>query len=1085
MGCTNKDHNINCRCHTGAPPEPIYVDDENLVSYYNLLAGLPETEKLQQELNQTIIDCGGLEEACNKYPYVEMDLCRDGIFRPVDGRMFPRYSNIFHIMRAKRKFDLPDEGKKPLTKKMIEEHNARCASIAQAEQAPRMVAPQPTFQQPSVKSNEDDFSFDLSSIVEGYDSIDVNERPVFQKTAMRETARLFKLSNLVEGYEDEEPQVQEQMYANPNVGFAPAATPMQELFAQPNMYVAPMADNYAPRMGNVEDFGVSVDFGRLSTDAQTTVSSEDVSLNGSSLLGQEEETFKIEFKQEHMDEFKSIEEDYEHASRVIHPNDPRCYATFQPAVDPRTMGAMMSGGVGIPYIGGMTPNYSVPSSLPFRPSASYAANMTNTVTPTTVSAEAPKQKSPMRLAMEKAGLHPKTVGELNASAATKGLPPVTKPGITTVGGQECFSLDALRAQHKQQARTPEQIQREIECEQSRQEAREYWDRMRRPNWEPQNPILKTPEFPEGITKDHPEFNRVLTQIRAENQAFSAMETGMAHDMTTNAGEFDPGNPASYTKLQDDPTDEEVAKLFHDSQFAERQKAYNAAKTDEERQAAMEGKLTSPLKMNIPPGVYAPGLNGTKSVYLNSSTAMSPSMYGGYYDDDAYLRATPEEIKNGVYPKVTVVKMSEEELRAEREEALRYDPPATPGKITMEEFKVAVVKVHYSEDGTEEWDEFIAGDREAALEERHPAMDYKEATDYKSRLKAEDEIYTLARELGRYNKVAADTLLWYRNNVPLCDFIEVKREAQQQLMDYRNADNLSSAKSTVIIAGDKTIVSDPKPMTIEELEDLANKEAKKLEKPSQIEQTLSKYRNPVNKQLSAVFNDDSLAMKIQRLQALSNIRVVSCADDKLMKLMDARDEQMPSLAKAQKDNYILWKNLKWRAASEEERKTFDEDFDRWWNIPNGGVTNTKESAWREYVKQRNLQNQVRYMNMQKNHKSDEQRRAEYNAVMEYRQRQFDHGTIRDDMTANELFEAFGYLKTRMLEMEIEKQKQDVRRLYDPSAYLAEVRKHSAIRNMQEGKGFVPTMDLMDKGVYNKKRQAFLNSIWERAERGTIT
>ena len=65
MPCPNKDHHINCQCHKGGPVEPLYVDDEYIAFYFNMLAGIPEYDKLQQELNDTIIECGGLEEACS------------------------------------------------------------------------------------------------------------------------------------------------------------------------------------------------------------------------------------------------------------------------------------------------------------------------------------------------------------------------------------------------------------------------------------------------------------------------------------------------------------------------------------------------------------------------------------------------------------------------------------------------------------------------------------------------------------------------------------------------------------------------------------------------------------------------------------------------------------------------------------------------------------------------------------------------------------------------------------------------------------------------------------------------------------
>ena len=140
-------------------------------------------------------------------------------------------------------------------------------------------------------------------------------------------------------------------------------------------------------------------------------------------------------------------------------------------------------------------------------------------------------------------------------------------------------------------------------------------------------------------------------------------------------------------------------MFLESQFGERQRAYDAAKTDEERIAAMEGKPTSPLKMSVPNGVHVPGLNGTKTTYLGNNMNM-PFTSGHYqYDDKDYMRRTPEDIKNKKYPDVCVGKATQEEILAE-EKAMNEAWAMCPGKSAPIKIYSAVVKVHVDENGME-------------------------------------------------------------------------------------------------------------------------------------------------------------------------------------------------------------------------------------------------------------------------------------------------------------------------------------------------------------------------------------------------
>jgi len=966
----NKEHSNLCKCDIGEPVQELLVDDEFITGYNGLLAGLPETSKLRDEINGMIIEAGGLEAACQKYPYKDMELCRDGVFRPIQGETYGRYTNLFHVMLAKRKFE--QDTMKKIPGMFLNEDQARQQRAMLQNKAPN-IKKAVTVTVPKNNGGAYYYEEDGEEYV-GFNPIITDGFRSYRATSYNRTPSTDTKQN--------------------------QHSDVQQPSSYPGCF---LSGNVIPeKSDNIEDFKVEVVYGKLREELENDDGEDagEMYSFSSKQLKTEEEERKDEYKftGENLDKFGPIDESIANAKLGMHPNDPAVYA-------------------------------NIANQNHFVPGVGQTA--------------APIVKSARRIELEKAGLHPKSVEEINANIGLS----------RTSGGEQCFSLDTLKRQKAEQ--NTAKMQREAECEAERQRVRMQLSKLNQPGWTPNHPILKTAEFPDGISENHPAFSRVKAQIA--NSCFSTDETEFAHSETNKfaKGIFNPANPYTYSHANNEPSDEEVEKMLVDKQFGERSANFNGRPLSALNIPGSRSLYSGPVtptptsQMN-----WNQGLNGVRSAYQNGASRS----YGYNPNDRSWLYATEEEIKSGKVPIAKVVYSDDDDY---------VNPICSYNSNKKKDFKV-----------------FVGEDCESK-EQSAPAMDYKEAAVYKKSIDDEEDTYALAKELSRYNQVGGDTLLWYKEYGDFSEFIQVKKESQAQLIRYRNADKLSSAKSTVIIAGERTIVHKAKPMTIEELESLAKQEEKRNEKVSDEDIVRSKYRNPVNKQMHAVFDDGSMDTKLKRLQALRNIRVVSCADDKLMVAMDKKIANLQPLLKSEYDNYITWKSICRKTCPMEQRDTFDKDFDKWWNVPKLSEKEQKQKRWDKYVDDMTARSQIRYMEMSKYQLTDEQKRAAYNKEIIRRFREFDEGSVRDDMTLNEFLDNWGFLKTRIMEIEIAKETQNLRKLYDPDAYLQEVRRHSALRNFQDGKGYVPTMDLMDKGEYQRKRQAFIDSIWKKANRGTIT
>jgi hypothetical protein len=367
-------------------------------------------------------------------------------------------------------------------------------------------------------------------------------------------------------------------------------------------------------------------------------------------------------------------------------------------------------------------------------------------------------------------------------------------------------------------------------------------------------------------------------------------------------------------------------------------------------------------------------------------------------------------------------------------------------------------------------------------------DYKHGSVATAAKKQADDTYTLVKELRRYNQELADNLLWYQNNVDFEEFIQMKRECQNQLIEYRNNDPVSSAKSSVIIAGDNTLVKEPRILTDKQLKDMRNNfKAQKDEKGEIIENDIKKYSMDYIKfqtQDNTIFDNISIDKKIEKLKDINNLKVIPLDKDKAYIKMNTAIKNLSPIKVTQKDRYVLWKKLLRgaRVLNKQSLDNFDKEFDEWWNKPR---IKNQDDFNEKYLDRLYALHYEHLILMDRMQPTEEQIKNSTESTIAHQWNDFDQGTSKENSSTYQFMKNLGFLETRMIEQDIQKQRHQLRRRYDPVAYKNLARQYSAKQNYIDGKGYVSTVDLMNQKEYNRKRQLFIDQIFKKANRGTIT
>jgi len=1004
MACNNLEHNYNCNCDKDGKVILIEISDDIITGYNGLIAAIPDTDSLLAEFNGYIQQYGGLDKVCEIFPYIDLDLNRYGIFVPKNMNPFSKFSNMYHIMKARRRDEAKDYAAMEANRVTKNENGSVFGS---GFSGLPMMPPEQPMMGAYVPANEYDQSMQM-----GYN------QPMMQQSSIPG----FVPAN---GYAQNMQQPQ-----HINMGGYVSVNGQCQINSM-DSYTS-SAQNYTNTSREAEQFALAAAQVFVSREEENPADKEPTISFGSNKFVENEKETGYSFNCNKIGDMEP-EGGLLNFNPEWHPNDPRNYAQTQPQ-------QMVGGAFGMPFVP-QTNYYQTPGFV----------NENRSDKETFFS-----------------------VGKLAQDRMLQ------QPNLDT-------NIPYMNAQNK--------------------------------NWKPNHPILKNAEFPEGIDESHPEFERVRNQMKFEcfgpEAEMARAYTPSIDPSILNRNIIDTGDP---TMLAPEMDEAEVEHRLLDEQFGERRRMkisqVNQAESDfvammhqqqppttmpqnlggnpyfannpwlQNHQAQMA--RMSNMGMANSGGYYGavPGMNMMPpAIGMMPNMGMIPGANAQYFQtDNEWMLPTEEEIKTGKVAIATVV----------RDGKISEDIVEPVRKREEEDIKVAIVRKHTDENGVE-YDEFLYGDREAANENPNKdSLTYKEAATIAKRSELEEDTYVLAKELARYNTLLSDSLIWYQKNVGMDEFMEIRREAQKQLIRYRNEDKLSNIKSTVFIAGDKTVVRPPKPTNMEELEKIARKELSGHQTQKDKEDSIvDRYRNvnsALNTQKRAILNGTSVTEIITKLQALTDMRI-NCGDAEIEmnERIDQRIKCLPPIKIEERENYLIWKRLMKSAKAYTGRdiSNFDEQFDEWWNKPRIVTPAQKKEQFEKY-RTRMTELSIEHLNrIVSNSPTPEQREKTYIDAVLKSWRDYDKGYITQDMGLYEHFDKLGFLLTRNIEVQIERDSNKASKLYDPSSYLAEVRKHSAIRNMQEGKGYIPTMDLMDQKVYNRKRQDFINQIFKKANRGTIT
>ena len=377
------------------------------------------------------------------------------------------------------------------------------------------------------------------------------------------------------------------------------------------------------------------------------------------------------------------------------------------------------------------------------------------------------------------------------------------------------------------------------------------------------------------------------------------------------------------------------------------------------------------------------------------------------------------------------------------------------------------------------------------EETGAALDYKEASVLNEMKKADELEYKLANALAVYNQGMADNLLWFRKNKPLAEYMEVRREAVNQLTKYRNNDPAAPAKNVFMAVNDQVMIQKPvHEYSMEEMEGLAKQLEKKAEESSaagkekKIIQSYQRQADIINdeaaKSIGADENENSVMNIMRRLQALRNIQVVSYGDDPAHQLINSKVDALPPVQVDVHKQYMIWKKLK-RSCWQGNPDEFDKAFDDWWYGPRTTTKKDRLNKWRDYKAHMSGLIGEHLARCEAMQPTKEQIIYQVRSETMKNWREFDQGYIRDDMTTAEFLDSWSFLHSRCMELHMEEQLRSMKNLYDPKGYMDLVTKSAMQDAALRGEAYQFT----DSKEYNDKRQRYIDAIFHSAPRGMIS
>ena len=373
-------------------------------------------------------------------------------------------------------------------------------------------------------------------------------------------------------------------------------------------------------------------------------------------------------------------------------------------------------------------------------------------------------------------------------------------------------------------------------------------------------------------------------------------------------------------------------------------AYNRAQAEYENQKrAILSK--QPLVYSSPgqniPKFYNPN---DYTQFIQSNTSSRPKYYNGYgymsvigspdenglptvwYDDQGkYLLPTKTDIEEQRVP-IIVTNRNKDKVTITNEKK---------EENTRTKVGFVITRTRKAKDGLEYIDIFDSETKETISKvKRDDVDDYKEymnmGSDAVNQYKSDDTIVTVI-ELSRYNVELADLLCWLKNAVDNKTFILLKRECQDQLREYRDLDPLCLYKSTVVIAGDTTIVIKSKPSTLEEINE-------KIKLIKNIDHSENKLDIIYMRYIEDLNNANTLEDKLKVIKSSRDIEVIKRSDDKALQKAKEIFEKLEPVKKANFQRYRFWKSI-FRAKYIDEGRIdkLEQEYADWWNKPRTGMS----------------------------------------------------------------------------------------------------------------------------------------------------
>ena len=490
----------------------------------------------------------------------------------------------------------------------------------------------------------------------------------------------------------------------------------------------------------------------------------------------------------------------------------------------------------------------------------------------------------------------------------------------------------------------------------------------------------------------------------------------------------------------------------------------------------------------------PQANSTNTIdYTNMAgmRTMGNSYYNNYSswygDRNSWMDLTQEEIDSGKYPVGKVVRPGDED----------FGKPKTI-KHKKEQIIVCVKKLRTDEDGKTHYE--YHGDKAAVehLKKEAQIEDYKSAAQDVWRRVQLAEVYNLAKELKRYNSLLSEQLLWYQHESTLEEFEEFKKMCLQKLFDYRSKDPFAKVKSNIKVINGQTHIlpTENDNVSKEELDQYVKELENRVYEPSQKDKedaVIEGYQKEsderldgVRKQIEAIKNGTDPNSSIKRLQLLTNIQVC-CTQEEYEREVEWQEKlknRWNVQQQSSQNQYAIWKQIM-KCAIEDvpEGMTYDQWFDEWWNKPSKDA----EDYYRKN-KRAILSGQLsnRLGQIVASQPTPEQIKAGYEADIIRRYREFDKGLVRDE-GLNQFFNGeygFAYLWHCHLRDKLKKQRQDLRRLFDPNELHDLFRSRSGTSNHPS----LPTKPDYDTIVnseeYRKRRQMFIETIYKKNKLGRL-